>query len=179
MPGFPVIAEARLLDHGEQLIVAESAGRGPHFRRGGRFVSAGIHGSDFVGGGFATGAEEVFITSAICALNADNCVGPSIGRAVNLVVLQGLIGGGSPTQIDVPVVAFGSEPGRNRWRMRVGRWVVDLNVVKIESVGLSVIEALHKRDMCELVRIEGWSLRVIDQAVKGIERKAQARPFSR
>ena len=180
MRGFPVVAEAGFLHHGEEFVVGEGAGRGQNLERRWRLVPGDIDGSDFVGRGFAADAEEVFVAGAIASLDADRGVRLAVVGAEYFVVLQGRVGDRSPAQVDVAVIAFRGHARRCCGRVGAGGRVGgDFDVVEVERVGLAVVEALHEGDADEFLRVELLVLGVVDLADERVERQANARPFSR
>src|SRR3569833_990403 len=97
MCGFPVIAEAAFLDHGEEFFVAHLSSGGLCFRGHRRLGVVLADRTYFVRSGFAAGSKKIFVANAISTLRSDWRVLTAIDGAIDLEVTCCVLGRQLPT----------------------------------------------------------------------------------
>src|SRR5512142_155603 len=114
MRTIPVVAEAAFLHHSEQFVVGHLVRGCGYGRRKWRLLVIGVNRGNFVRGGLAAGAEEVFVAREMVFLDADRRKVLTVERAIKLVVANGGIGGACPREFHVPIIALRAQASRRR-----------------------------------------------------------------
>ena len=154
--GLPVIAECRLLQHGEKLIVRHLASRRRDGIRLRRFAALPVRGRDLVACRHACPPDEIRQAIHTRPLNSDRYERLAIDRAGHHVVISGALDGRAPLHVDVTVVALGRYVIGNRQRRRgARRWlIVHSNVVDDQHVPDAIRAQLVKDDALQSLRVE-------------------------
>src|SRR5579862_5015271 len=154
---FPVIVKTSLLEHRQELIVAERVGRGAGRLRERRYLVTPIRRRYFVLCRDSGLAEEIRVALRSRELDADGLERPAIQRTVDDVPRKRWTWDGIPLHDRVPLIAPGAHASRSGrcGRLLLRSIVVHADLIDDERMPQAVGASLPEDDGLETLRVEG------------------------
>jgi hypothetical protein len=180
VPVFPIVPEARLLGHGQKLIVRELPGPAGYRRRKAGLGTAGRLGAHLVVRRARGHADKVAVTVQIAPLDSDGLVGCAVPRPVDPVAKHAPAAVGIPREVKVALAGckrHGCRYARGREWLR--RLPSHLNFADVEGVWPPVVKALHEDDPRQVVQPEGVVVRAAEDPPECRKRELKLDPMAR